>query len=200
LLPGFIGHKQEVSVESEREQQEFLQAVEKSMAEVLSKEDLVLTQWRKDLEFRIYSLFTVALYRKHPLHGNQITVELPNFLRYNRFEFEGVISEEFNYRRKVALAFALEESHRSAEEFAAYRRESVNEKQWQYIPGGTIDLPSPLAFNQLLFTYRTSPYYKGLFIHQMPVGYLVVTLVAPPAFFTARRGFIRRLFATMGAP
>lgn len=186
-------------MESEEQNQAFLKALEKSMTDVLTKEDNFFVQIKKDLLFKLYELFTYASYRRHRIHSKFI-VELPDFLKFNRFELEGLVSEEFNYRKKVALAFALEPSEKSFEEFIAYRQDLVEEDRWEYLPEQTLDTPSPCHFKQLLFRYRRSPYYKSIYIHELAGEYLVITIVAPPDYLISKRNFIRRLFATFQSP
>jgi len=54
------------------------------------------------------------------LHGGRISVQLPNFfyiltsllyfLHFNKFTFEEICSEEFNYKQILGISFAIEES------------------------------------------------------------------------------------------
>lgn len=172
-------------------------AFEKAMSNTLSSEDSLKLQVQNTIKYTLGTLLQSINYKSHKLHKSKICVDIPDFFHYNKLDLGKIVSEDFNYKRKIGMSFTLEKSTKPIDEFINYRKGEVDIK-WYHINDYAININSTYDFSQLIFQDKKLDYLKGLFINRIDKNkYLVITIVTPKKYFFDCNSFIYRVFTSI---
>lgn len=173
------------------DEKKFLKAVEIAMSDVLSRDDTKFQAILNSIYYFIFSKTGIVKYKTITLFDNSFNIKIPSFFHSNKFKIDNIVSEEFNYKKIISLAFALQNYKGSMEKLIKYRKDAVEMNQWHYKDEQKIKINN--IFSQLIFEHKKLDYCKGIFISKYKTQYLVITIVAPAYYFKNRKSFLYRI-------